>query len=161
MFAQMVNVLSAINEVGVPQIVPLLVPKFRPAGKVELIAQEVIVPEPVSVAFSGRSLLACPFVSVKFSGEYESVGTWSLTVKLKYATTDPPVLFAHTLYAVLVHNSVGVPYSVPLLLPKEMPLGRLVLFNSHDIIEPEPVMLGTNGKSLDAVLLVKVTFSGL
>ena len=90
--------------VGVPQIVPLLVPKFRPAGKVELIAQEVIAPEPVSVAFSGRSLLACPFVSVKFSGEYDNVGNWSFTVKLKYATTEPPVLFAHTLYEVRVQS---------------------------------------------------------
>ena len=84
-----------------------------------------------------------------------------MTVRLKYATTEPPVLFAHTLYAVLVHNSVAVPYSVPLVLPKDMPVGRLVLFNSQDVIEPEPVMLGTSGKSLDAVSLVKVTFSGV
>ena len=69
-------------------------------------------------------------------------------------------MFAQTLYAVLVHNSVAVPYSVPLVLPKEIPLGRLVLFNSQDVIEPEPVMVGASGKSLDAVLLVKVTFSG-
>ena len=55
--------------VGIPQIVPLLVPKFRPAGKVPLMAQEVIVPEPVKVAFSGKSVLDWPFVSVKFSGE--------------------------------------------------------------------------------------------
>ena len=40
-----------------PQIVPLLVPKLRPAGKVALIAHEVIVPEPVKVALSGKSLL--------------------------------------------------------------------------------------------------------
>ena len=31
LFAQMVNVLSVIKEVGVPQIVPLLVPKERPS----------------------------------------------------------------------------------------------------------------------------------
>ena len=43
--------------VGVPQIVPLLVPKFRPLGRAGEIAHEVIAPEPVSVAFSGRSLL--------------------------------------------------------------------------------------------------------
>ena len=84
-----------------------------------------------------------------------------MTVRLKYATTEPPVLFAHTLYAVLVHNSVAVPYSVPLLLPKEMPLGRLVLFNSQEAVYYTPVTLRTNGKSLDAVSLVKVTFSGL
>ena len=57
LFAQIVNVLSVIKDVGVPQMVPLLVPKFRPAGKVALMAQEVIVPEPVKVAFSGKSLL--------------------------------------------------------------------------------------------------------
>ena len=35
----------------------LLVPKLRPAGKVALMAHEVIVPEPVKVAFSGKSVL--------------------------------------------------------------------------------------------------------
>ena len=84
-----------------------------------------------------------------------------MTVRLKYATTDPPELLAHTLYDVLVQSCVAVPYSVPLLLPKEIPLGRLVLFNSHEVIAPEPVTLGTSGKSLDAVLLVSVTFSGV
>ena len=73
LFAQIVNVLSVINEVGVPQMVPLLVPKFRPAGKGELIAQEVTAP-PVTVAFSGKSVLDWPLVSVRFDGEYESVG---------------------------------------------------------------------------------------
>ncbi len=57
LFAQMVNVLSVINEVGVPQIVPLLVPNVKPLGSAGLIAQEVIAPEPVMVAFNGRSLL--------------------------------------------------------------------------------------------------------
>ena len=74
LFAQIVNVLVVINEVGVPQIVPLLVPKFRPDGRLGLMAQEVIVPEPATVAFSGKSVLDWPFVSVRFDGEYESVG---------------------------------------------------------------------------------------
>jgi hypothetical protein len=69
LLAQIVNVLSDIKEVGVPQIVPLLVPKDRPLGSAGLMAHEVIVPEPVSVALSGKSVLDCPFVSVKFSGE--------------------------------------------------------------------------------------------
>ena len=80
---------------------------------------------------------------------------------MKKTSTDPPELFAHTLYAVVDHNWVAVPYSVPLLLPKEIPLGRFELFNSQEVIAPEPVMLGTNGKSLEAVLFVSVTFSGL
>ena len=83
LFAEMVNVLSVINDVGVPQIVPLLVPKDKPLGKAGLMAHEVIVPEPVRVAFNGKSLLACPLVSVKFSGEYESVGNSSTTVMLR------------------------------------------------------------------------------
>ena len=74
LFAQIVNVLNVINEVGVPQMVPLLVPKFRPDGRLGLMAQEMIVPEPVTVAFSGKSVLDWPFVSVMLDGEYESVG---------------------------------------------------------------------------------------
>ena len=69
LLAHILNVLSGINEVGVPQIVPLLVPNERPLGSAGLMAQEVIVPGPVSVALSGKSVLDCPFVSVKFSGE--------------------------------------------------------------------------------------------
>ena len=71
LFAQIVNVSNVINEVGVPQMVPLLVPKFRPDGRLGLIAQEMIVPEPVTVAFSGKSVLDWPFVSVMLDGEYE------------------------------------------------------------------------------------------
>ena len=74
LFAQIVNVLSVIKDVGVPQMVPLLVPKFRPDGRLGLMAQEVIAPEPVTVAFSGKSVLDWPLVSVMFDGEYESVG---------------------------------------------------------------------------------------
>ena len=69
LFAQIVNVLNVINEVGVPQMVPLLVPKFRPDGRLGLMAQEVIVPEPVTVAFSGKSVLDWPLVSVMLDGE--------------------------------------------------------------------------------------------
>ena len=57
LLAQIVDVLRVISEVGVPQIVPLLVPKLRPEGKAGLIAQDVIVPEPVTVAVSGKSVL--------------------------------------------------------------------------------------------------------
>ena len=57
LFAQIVNVLSVIKDVGVPQMVPLLVPKDKPLGKAGLIAHEVMVPEPDTVAFSGKSLL--------------------------------------------------------------------------------------------------------
>jgi hypothetical protein len=65
------------------------------------------------------------------------------------------------MYAVLVHNCDAVPYSVPLLLPNDKPVGKLVLFNSHEVINPGPVIAAINGKSPDAVFLVIVTFSGL
>ena len=69
LFAQMVYVVVFISTVGMPQIVPLLVPKFRPVGRLLLISQDVIIPEPVSVAFSGKSMLSSPLISVRFSGE--------------------------------------------------------------------------------------------
>ena len=69
LFAQMVNVLSVIKEVGVPQMVPLLVPKFRPLGSAGEIAHEVIVPEPVSVALSGKSVEEVLMVSTSVLGE--------------------------------------------------------------------------------------------
>ena len=83
LLAQMVKVLSVINDVGVPQMVPLLVPNVKPLGRAGLMAHEIMAPEPARVAFSGKSLLDCPLVSVKFSGEYDNVGTWSFTVRLK------------------------------------------------------------------------------
>ena len=57
LLAQIVNVLSVIKDVGVPQIVPLLVSKVKPLGSAGLIAQEVIAPEPVNVGLNGKSLL--------------------------------------------------------------------------------------------------------
>ena len=72
----------------------MLVPKFRPAGKVALISHEVIAPLPVSVAVSGKSPLAVLLVSVRFSGEYESVGTWSSTTMVIVVVFVPPKFLA-------------------------------------------------------------------
>ena len=49
-------------------MVPLLLPKFNPAGRLGLISQEVIVPEPVNVGLNGKSVLVVFLVKVKFSG---------------------------------------------------------------------------------------------
>jgi hypothetical protein len=62
---------------------------------------------------------------------------------------------------VVVHNCVAVPYRVPLELPKEIPVGKIVLFNSQEVIEPDPVIAGARGRSELTVLFVKVTFSGV
>ena len=66
---------AVCRTVGIPQIVPLILPKFNPEGRLGLISQDVIVPEPVNVGPNGKSVLAIFLVKVKFSGEYESVGT--------------------------------------------------------------------------------------
>jgi len=65
LFAQIVKLEVLNNCVGIPQIVPLLVPKFKPDGKVALMAQEVISPGPVRVGSSGKSVLTV--LLVKFS----------------------------------------------------------------------------------------------
>ena len=44
LLAQMVYVVAAVTVSGVPQILPLLVPKVRPEGKVALMAQVVTSP---------------------------------------------------------------------------------------------------------------------
>ena len=69
LLAQMVKFDVLNNCVGVPQIVPLLVPKFKPDGKVALISQEVISPGPVNVGASGKSLLTVLLVSSRVLGE--------------------------------------------------------------------------------------------
>ena len=46
------------------------------------------------------------------------------------------------------------------MLPKDIPVGKRVLFSVQDVIAPEPVIIGSRGKSELAVLFVKVTFSG-
>ena len=138
----------------------MLVPKFRPAGKVALISHEVIAPLPVSVAVSGKSPLAVLFVSVKFSGEYDNVGTSSTIVMLMVAEEEPPELFAQIVYVTgLVCRTVGVPQTVPLLVPKFRPAGRVSLI-AHEVITPLPVSVAVSGKSPLAVLFVSVKFSG-
>ncbi len=69
LFAQMVKFDVLNNCVGVPQIVPLLVPKFKPDGKVALISQEVISPGPVNVGARGKSLLTVLLVNSRVLGE--------------------------------------------------------------------------------------------
>ena len=69
LFAQIVKFEVENNCVGIPQIVPLLVPKFKPAGKVALISQEVISPGPVNVGTSGKSLLTVLLVNSRVLGE--------------------------------------------------------------------------------------------
>ena len=56
-------------------------------------------------------------------------------------------------YIVRVSNSVGVPLSTPVEALKARPLGTDGLMD-HDVMIPEPVMVGESGRSVLAVLLV-------
>ena len=66
LLAQIVNVLSVINEVGVPLIAPVEVLNAKPLGKLGLMAHEVTVP-PLTLGV--LVVMAVPFVRVMFSGE--------------------------------------------------------------------------------------------
>ena len=146
--------------VGIPQIVPLSVPKLRPSGKVALISHDVMFPLPVSVALSGNSRLAVLLVRVRFSGEYDKTGTSSTIVMLMVAKEEPPELLAQIVYVIgLVCRTVGIPQIVPLSVPKFRPSGKVALI-SQEVIFPLPVSVALSGNSRLAVLLVSVKFSG-
>ena len=53
---------------GTPQIVPLVVPKSSPEGRVVLMPQLVMAPAPVTVGLSGRLGCAELFVKVRLLG---------------------------------------------------------------------------------------------
>ena len=90
-------------------------------------AHEVMAPEPVMVGARGRLELAVLFVSVKFSGEYETVGTLSITSIVMVVVFTPPLFLAVIVYVVLVDNSVGVPEISPVPVLKFSPAGRFGL----------------------------------
>ena len=154
LFAQMVKFEVVNNCVGIPQIVPLLVPKFKPAGKVALISQDVISPGPVNVGASGKSLLTVLLVKFNEFGTYERTGTWSTIVMLISALLEPPELFAQMVKFEVLNNCVGTPQIVPLLRPKFKPEGKVALI-AQEVISPGPVRVALSGKSMLTVLLVK------
>ena len=78
--------------VGVPQIVPLLLPKFKPEGRLGLISQDVGLP-PVVVA--SLAVMERPFVRVIFSVSYaKDVGVVSTLIEID-VDDDPAVLLPH------------------------------------------------------------------
>ena len=82
------------------------------------------------------------------------VGNSSTIVMLMYAVAVPREFVAVMVYIARVSNSVGVPLSTPVEVSKDNPLGSDGLI-AHDVMVPEPVMVGESGRSLLAVLLVK------
>ena len=72
---------------------------------------------------------------------------------LMYAVAVPPVFVAVIVNMLRVSSSVGVPLSAPVEASKARPLGTDGLMD-HEVMVPEPVMVGESGRSLEAVLLV-------
>ena len=80
-----------MTAVGVPQIVPLLVPKLRPDGRDGETEYETTVP-PLDV--TEVVVMAVPLVNVKEFVLYVIDGAISLTVIVTLAVSVPPVLVA-------------------------------------------------------------------
>ena len=78
---------------------------------------------------------------------------------LRLAMLEPPLLFAQTVYCVVVKRCVAIPQIVPLLVSKVKPVGKSGWI-AHDVMAPGPVKVGLNGKFVLTVLLSKVRFSG-
>ena len=74
--------------VGVPLITPVEASKASPVGSVEEMAHDVIVP-PLVVGLS--VVIAIPLVRVNELGEYERIGTVSLTTIVMVAVSLPPL----------------------------------------------------------------------
>lgn len=86
----MALVVCKIN--GVPLIFPSDVPHVNPLGRDGLISHDVMVPP---LADGRLGVMAVPFSSVMFSGEYEiSLGGCALTVIEMVAVDSPPELLA-------------------------------------------------------------------
>ena len=67
LLAQMVNVSPDSTTLGVPEMVPVLVSKLRPDGRVALISHEVTLPDVLVLENVGDTgLIALPLVAVMF-----------------------------------------------------------------------------------------------
>ena len=123
----------------------MAVDEYSPTSPVESMKVDRIAPpELVGVAVEDMAVL---LVRTNQSGEYEMSGTSSLTVMFTVAVDDPPLLLAQMVNVLSVINDVGVPQIVPLLVPKDRPLGRVGEI-AHEVIAPEPVSVTVSGRSL-------------
>ena len=67
LLAQMVKTAPASTTLGVPEMVPLLLSKLRPEGRVALISHEVTLPDVLVLENDGDTgLIALPLVAVMF-----------------------------------------------------------------------------------------------
>ena len=72
---------------------------------------------------------------------------------------EPPVLVPVMVNMVRLKSAVGVPVIVPFEVENARPVGKLGVI-AHESITPEPVTVGDNGRSLDAVLLIMLKSFG-
>ena len=93
LLAQMVYVTDVVCRIeGVPLMAPVVELKLKPFGIEGLISNEVTLPPLMAGVVV---VIAVPFSSVMFSGEYEiSLGACSLTVIDMVAEDSPPGLLA-------------------------------------------------------------------
>ena len=67
LLAQMVKTAPASTTLGVPEMVPLLLSKLRPEGRVALISHEVTLPDVLTLEKDGDTeAIALPLVAVMF-----------------------------------------------------------------------------------------------
>ena len=92
--AVIVNIVRVRSSVGVPVISPVVVSRASPDGRLGLTVHVTMVPAPVIVGESGRSLLAVLFVIDKSFGKYSIDGTTSLTWSVTTVELLPPALLA-------------------------------------------------------------------
>ena len=88
------NIVRTRSSVGVPVISPVDASSARPDGRLGLTDHDTIVPAPVEVGESGKSLLAVLLVIDKSFGKYSIVGTTSMTWSVIIVELLPPALLA-------------------------------------------------------------------
>ena len=73
--------------------------------------------------------------------------------------TEPPVLVPVMVNIVRLKSNAGVPLRAPVDVENARPVGKLGLI-PQEPITPEPVRVGDNGRSPDAVLLTMLKSFG-
>ena len=73
--------------------------------------------------------------------------------------TEPPVFVPVMVNIVRLKSAVGVPVRVPVDVENARPVGKLGVI-AQESITPEPVRVGDNGRSPDAVLLTMLKSFG-
>ena len=115
LLAQMVKTAPASTTLGVPEMVPLLLSKLRPEGRVPLISHEVTLPDVLVLENDGDTgLIALPLVAVMFA-YLETRDVVNVHCRGTHRHVN----------VVLAMASVGVPEMVPFRQFMERPSGSI------------------------------------